>query len=178
MKASTVLLLSLSACSLDVRPELSYASEAPAAGGEPEAVVFLEPVDDRRPDGEVVGRVGSAPRVRYLVAEDTATAWVVEALREELGRAGVRAIPRDASEGWVLRAWLGGLRYQVMPFQIRGLIVLELELLKDGRRVFRKIYARPGESNAGSCAETLNGALRLALLHAVPEILAAIRSAT
>jgi hypothetical protein len=179
MKASAVVaLLALSACSLDVRPEMAYASEAPQAGGEPEALVILGSVDDRRPDGEVVGRAGSAPRVRYLVPEETATAWVVEALREELGRAGARAIPGDASEGWVLRAWLGGLRYRVMPFQIRGMIVLELELLKDGRRVFRKIYARPGESSAGTCAGTLNEALRLALLHAVPEILAAIRSAT
>jgi hypothetical protein len=179
MKAWAVVApLALSACSLDVRPALSYASEAPVARGEPEVLVVLGGVDDRRPDGEVVGRAGSAPRLRYLVPEGTATAWVVEALEEELGRAGARMVSGDGPEGWALRAWLGGLRYQVMPFQTRGLIVLELELRKDGRRVFRKIYARPGESNAGTCAETLNAALRLALLHAVPEILEAIRAAS
>lgn len=161
------------------RPDLAYVAETAGDVGEPEAWLTLMPVEDRRPPGDVVIRYGDH---RYLLMEETATRWVAEALRDELARRGLRAVPgNEAGEGWALQARLAGLRYLPAPFHIRGAVFLELELRRDGRPVFWKAYAREGEPSwsiqgpEGTCAETLNEALRAVLIHAVPEIVQAIR---
>lgn len=184
LRVGALLLLSFSAaCAfVDREAELRYSAPAreaaaPSGEGAPRATVAVREVVDRRKDAANVGEVrnGFGMKTADVHGKGDAIAWIREATRQELQRAGF--VPRDA----------GSVSDLVVDIQLQtthctahlsyeGDVCIAAKAMRNGRAIVDGVYVGKGSAGVNwsatdaSFGETLDLALQDALIQFLRDV--------